>query len=101
MHATTKTAIAAIVAADDSLTGDERRAIVARLNESADKPRLPVDRILSIPDTAGLFNRSSRTVKAWAQAGILQRVILPGRKRACGFRQSDIERLIAGKGVSA
>jgi len=100
MHSTTRTAIAAIVATDDSLTGEERRAIIARMEQPAAGPRTPADRILSIRDTAGLFNRSGRCIKAWAKAGILPRVTLPGHKRACGFRLSDIEKLIAGKGVS-
>jgi len=28
-------------------------------------------------------------------------VTLPGRKRACGFRAEDVERLMAGEGVEA
>ena len=39
---------------------------------------------------------SLRMVDALASTGILQRVRLPGRSRAAGFRLADVENLIGG-----
>ena len=70
---------------------DPRLVAVGAALRRDEKP----DRILSRSETAQRFNRSTRAVALWARAGILQSVMLPGRKRGVGFRESDVARLIA------
>ena len=53
-------------------------------------------RILRRHEVARRFGVSVRAIDNWAVEGILQRVRLPGRIRAVGFRLADVERLIAG-----
>lgn len=76
--------------------GDPRLAAVAK----ALAGREEADRILTRRATAERFNRSTRTLGMWARAGILKPVVLPGRKRAVGFRASDVDLLIAGGAVT-
>lgn len=71
---------------------DPRLAAVAK----ALAGRTEADCILTRRATAERFNRSTRTLGMWARAGILKPVVLPGRKRACGFRASDVAALIGG-----
>jgi hypothetical protein len=72
--------------------GDPRLVAVSK----ALAGRTEADCILSRRATAERFNRSTRTLAFWAKQGILRPVILPGRKRACGFRASDVAALIGG-----
>jgi hypothetical protein len=92
----TRNAVAAVLAALPGLPAECQRAMLAVLDRPADVPPVLVDSVLSRCDAAARFNRSTRTLSAWAKAGVLRPVILPGRKRSCGFRASDIARLIAG-----
>lgn len=56
-------------------------------------------RILQRREVARRFNRSLRFVDKLAVEGILPRVKMPERIRACGYREEDVERLMAGEGV--
>ena len=83
--------VSSAIEADATIPADMRRKFLAQLQTGATP-----DRVISIADAADRFNRSRRTITAWANQGLLARVILPGRKRGCGFRESDVARLISG-----
>ncbi len=74
--------------------GDPRLSAIAQALSGRTESE---DFVLSRRATAERFRRSTRTIAAWAKDGILHPVKLPGRKRACGFRASDVAALIAGK----
>ena len=57
--------------------------------------------ILTRGDVAARFNRSVRYVDRLAVDGIIRRVKLPGRKRACGFLAEEVERVMVGDGGEA
>jgi hypothetical protein len=88
----TLNAIAAILAADPPTNSAERGRVLAILGGGQAET---APRVLSRTDAAGRLGVSVRTVDALCAAGELGRVRLPGRARACGVRESDVERLIS------
>ena len=95
MLPTTGDAVKAMLKADPSLTPADRTQIMAALRNHG-KPKT---RILQRKEVARRFNRSLRFVDKLAVEGILPRVKMPGRIRACGYREEDVERLMAGEQV--
>jgi hypothetical protein len=59
----------------------------------------PHDQIMRRSEVAALARRSRRTISLWARAGILTPVLWPGRRRAIGFRQSQVHQLLFGGAV--
>ena len=54
------------------------------------------DRLMRRHEVARILARTPRAVDLLAQAGILRRVILPGRERGSGFVASEVMRLLKG-----
>ena len=107
MLPTTADAMRALMKADPSLTPLDRTRIlsVVRNHGKESQPDRDValpreQRILTRRDVARGFNRSLRFVDKLAVQGVLRRVRLPGRQRACGFLADEVERLMLGVGVS-
>jgi hypothetical protein len=107
MFDATMTAVKALLKTDPALTPEDRARIVAAIRNRG-KAVQPVrvaaaveKRILTRGDVAGRFNRSVRFVDRLAVEGIIRRVKLPGRKRACGFLAEEVERVMAGEGGEA
>lgn len=71
-------------------TSTTRQQLLAMLSGRA-------DRVLKPAEVATRFGVTKRSVSLWARKGIIQRILLPGRKRGCGYRESDVVRLIAGE----
>ena len=106
MLPTTKDAVKAMLKADPSLTPQDRNRIMTLMTNHGHEPekedRQPLrkdTRILPRAEVARRFNRSLRFVDKLAAEGVLQRVTLPGRVRACGYREADVERLMCGVAV--
>ncbi len=96
---TTQDAVKALLRADPSLTPTDRTRILATIREhgKTDTPTAPApDCILRRVEVARRMGCSLRAVDHWARAGLLQKVTLPGRVRAVGFRESAVCALIAG-----
>ena len=88
---------------DPTVSPAERTRLLALLHNAAapTAPAAPAAleaRILTRLDAAARFNRSVRFIDLLARQGALKRVTLPGRVRACGFRESDVVALIEGRG---
>lgn len=107
MLPTTFDAMNAVMKADPVLTPADRARIVAlirnyRNGTAPARPAATVERrVLSRADVARRFNRSVRFVDDLGKAGILRRVKLPGRKRACGYLADEVERVMSGEGVAS
>ena len=105
MLTTTMDAVKAVFKADPGLTPEDRARLLAILRnhgKAVETPRAPVvteRHILPRAEVARRFNRSVRFVDGLGKSGVLRRVKLPGRTRACGFLLQDVERLMAGEGV--
>jgi len=104
MLTTTADAVKAVLKADPAITPAERMRIMAAVrNHGKDveslRPAAPAEkRILPRAEVARRFNRSLRFVDNLGKAGILRRVKLPGRARACGFLAEEVDRVMAGEG---
>ena len=107
MLTTTLDAVKALLKADPALTPADRARIVATVRnhgkevETTRTTIAPEKRVLPRGEVARRFNRSLRFVDHLAKAGTLRRVMLPGRKRSCGFLAEDVERLMTVEGVEA
>ena len=108
MHGSVLRAIDAILDTDANLTTAQRDVYKQSLRLDFDKlealvgggdtakaPSQDSSGILRREQVADLFGRSKRFVDGLASAGLLPRVVLPGRRRAVGFRQSDVLSLIS------
>jgi hypothetical protein len=76
------------------LTARERAALLRDLTGKPEQAQ--PDRILKRVETAARLSQSLRAVDRLAAQGALHRVRLPGRSRACGFRESEVAQLVGG-----
>jgi hypothetical protein len=74
---------------DPTLTRAERGEILQAVTG-----KTPFDRILHRKEVAQRLMVTSRTIGNWAAQGLLKRVSLPGRKKALGYRESDVSAFI-------
>jgi len=90
---------------DPTLSPADRASILAAIKNHDKTPDNPVPasvpdcRIVRRTETAYRLSRSLRTVDLLAKNGILHKLKFPGRTRAAGFLSSEIDQLIAGRGV--
>ena len=93
MLPTTKIAVKAVLAADQTVSEIERSKILERIFRADDggenRPSEP-DRILRRDAVAKMLARSTRGVDLLARQGLLKKVRLPNRQRAAGFRLSAV-----------
>ena len=105
MLPTTVDAVRALLKTDPSLTPSDRSQIVGAIRNHGQpaepKPTREREsaRILTRAEVAKRFSRTLRFVDTLSAQGVLQRVTLPGRVRACGYREDEVERLMIGEGV--
>lgn len=103
MFPTTIDAIKAILRADPTVTPADRVLIITAIRNhgkqaAQPKPAEPQEtRILRRSEAARRMGCSPRTVDRMVSDGMIQKVRLPGRKRAIGFRLADFERLLAAE----
>lgn len=97
MLQTTIDAVKAILAADPSVNAEDRKALVEALKKG---PRAAAvhDRVLRRPEAASRLGVGVKALDLWKRRGVLVPVTIPGSSRALGFRESDVEALIAGDG---
>lgn len=104
MLQTTKDIIRSALKADPTVSVRERNDIMAILHSgtTVPKPAMPPNpglRIVSRAKTSEKMDRSLRFVDRLAEQGLLKKVTLPGRKRAVGFLETDVDALISGHGL--
>jgi predicted DNA-binding transcriptional regulator AlpA len=98
MLATTRTAAAAILAADSTITGDVRKAVLAaldRITRGQPVEHAPAARLLRRREAAARLGCCPRTLDRWTRLGLLPRVRLPGFARASGIPEAGVAALIA------
>ena len=89
------------MSADPSVNPEERKSLVETLKNGA-KAEARHDRVLRRPEAARRMGVSTKALDQWKRRGVLVPVQIPGSSRALGFRESDVEALIAGDcGVKA
>ena len=103
----TMTAMKALLKTDPALTAADRARILAAIRnhgknvEPLRTASVTEKRIWTRRDVAQRFHRSARFVDRMAVEGIIHRVRLPNRKRACGFLAEEVERVMGGEGGEA
>jgi len=106
MLPTTLDAVKSILRADPSLSTPDRARLMALLRKGGPEkpdtaPAAPEPRLLRRAEAARRLGCSIRCIDNWARDKILDKVRMPGRVRAAGFREADIRRLIEGGGAAA
>lgn len=89
--------IEAVLAGDQSINTTERKAHMQILRKglsSADE-RIK-DRVISRKEVAEKFGVTTKTIDNWKNKGIITPVKLAKFNKAIGYRESDIDALIAG-----
>ena len=93
---TTKQALAAILAADPTVTDAERKARLAP--NFAPVNDEPFDQILTPETACKMLGRDRHTICSWAKRGLLVAVRTgAGGKRITGYTASSVRALLAGK----
>jgi hypothetical protein len=104
MLQTTLTAAAAMLRADPTLTTADRGRLLKLLRRDGREPEPPAaapeERIVRRAEAGRLLSVTLRAIDAWAAAGILPRVRLPGRRRGLGFRLRDIIGIMEGRSAA-
>jgi hypothetical protein len=95
MQNVTETAIKAVLSADASIDPATRARIIRALTDPAPAPT--GERIVRRAEVARKYSCSIRTVDNLTKQGLLKRIVLPGRGRGAGFRESDVLALIGGR----
>ena len=102
MLPTTLDALKSILRADPSITPTDRKRLTLLARNHGEEPerKKPAQpdqpRILRRKEVASRLGRSCRFVDKLATECVLVKIKLPGRKRACGFRSVDVQRLLEG-----
>ena len=78
-----------------TLSARDRAALIREL--SSQPPSVEPDRLLRPKAAADRLGCTPRTIFNLLKSGALHRVILPGRIRALGIRESEIVALIEGR----
>lgn len=95
MLQTTKQAVSAVLAADPSITPEDRKGFMVLLaNPGASKHEIP--RVLSREECGRVLGVSVKRVDQLARAGYLKRVSAPGTKRAIGILETSLRAFVEG-----
>lgn len=98
MLTSTKTAAAAILAADPTIDAEGRKALLAALeNAATGKITDAPPRIISRGQVAERVGRTPRTVDLWVRQKLIRKIRLPGQSRAVGFLAAEVDALLCGK----
>jgi len=103
MLPTTLDAVKAVLKADPTVSTADRAQIVTVVRSNGYAARTKetsegrVSRLLTRAEVGKRFCRSLRFVDKLAAQGVLHRVTMPGRVRACGFREDEVNQVLAGE----
>ena len=98
MLETTRTAVAAILASDPTVSPEERKARLAPNITVAEVE--PLDQILTPAQAVKILGRDRHTLTNWERRGLIRAVRTGAdRMRITGFTASSIRALLAGKPI--
>jgi len=82
----------------ESVSQEERKLVIEAAMKGArfDKPK---DRVLSRKAVAERFGVTTKTIYNWRARSVLTPLTIPGSTKAIGYRESDVDALIAGNAV--
>ncbi len=101
IQTTTQVAIQAVIQADVSIDAQEKARLVRFLFSTGTEAQADTgeqqERIIRRNEAAKRLAVSPRMVDYYGKRGILSRVTLGGQSRASGYRESEIQAIIAGR----
>lgn len=97
----TEKAIAALCAADTSITEADATRAIAILRGDAAARHTPDNRPMTRREVADLCGVSLNTVSNWGMSGAIRRCALPGHKKAFGYVREDVLAMLDGQRRSA
>ena len=83
--------------ADLTVAAEERARILGIIRNGDSTPAKHVQRIVRRAEAAQTLSVSLRMIDKLTSEGVLRKRILPGRKRGCGFLESDLLALVNGR----
>jgi len=95
MKPTTKTALAALCAADDTISEERAKAALRLLD--GDETARPFQRVIRTTEVARLFGVTTKTLREWAKAGALVSVYAGKNKLRTGYTEASVRALLAGQ----
>ena len=95
----TKTALRAVMAADTTITKEQADAALRALSGKTDPA--PVGRLLKTTEAARLCGVTTKTLRAWARAGLLVPVYAAGMKQRVGYTEASVRAFVEGRTVPA
>ncbi len=87
------------MATDSTISLEEKQAILTSLRSGAGGKTH--DRILRRKEAAERLGICPKTLDNWSLRGTIHPIRIKGSERAVGFRQSDVDAIIAGKRAEA
>ena len=99
MTGNTRTALAAILAADGTITRADADAVLKRLDGKADAPP-PEARVIRTKDACRLIGVHKKTLRKWADAGLLVPCYGANPRQRIGYTSDSVNALLAGRAVA-
>ena len=96
MTKATRTAIAAILSADLTITKADADAGLKRLAGKADTPP-PEARVIRTKDACRLIGCHKKTLRNWAAAGLLVPCYGANQKQRIGYTSESVQAILAGR----
>ena len=94
MRESTKTALSAILAADESIPNEAAKRAMAIL-EGGETPR-PLGRVIRTTEAARLLGVTTKTLRNWTKGGALVPVYAGGNKLRTGYTEASVRALAEG-----
>ena len=98
MTGNTRTALAAILAADLTITKADADAVLKRLDGKADTPT-PEARVIRTKDACRLVGVHKKTLRKWAAAGLLVPCYGANPKQRIGYTAESVRGILEGRAV--
>ena len=98
MTGNTRTALAAILAADLTITKTDADAVLRRLDGKADTPP-PEARVIRTKDACRLIGVHKKTLRNWADTGLLVPCYGANQNQRIGYTSDSVNALLAGRAV--
>ena len=95
MLSTTRQALAAILAADPSVSKEQQKAFLATATQTP-QGNAPISRVIRRSEAARILGFSAKRVDQLARSGILKRVSVPGTSRSIGITEASIRAISEG-----
>lgn len=94
MLLTTRTALAAILSSDPSVTSEQRKAVLDAALAAPTKKANVMPRIIRRDEAAQLLGVGVKRIDQLARANILRRITVPGTSRAIGFAEASVRAIV-------